>query len=278
MTASQFSSREKKPHRAQASPQLRAIVIRAFELADASGRGLERAWERIRDRRVRADFAAFDRASIDRAAIDRCPRLCAGGTAVRSVASLARASPRFRSPYEIMRTVRAAGFDPLAPPLREGTTYVLRATDFRGILMRVVVDARSGAIRDANRIVPGPGSDAQLGMMSPYESVPDYVPQPYGPPPQFDLPKPATSVPSLPPSSRPPTARNATHTPGASGPPLPRPRPATLAARRSTADVERVDPTPPNPTPPNSVAPAPSAAAAIAAPSKTPPVVPPLND
>jgi len=187
-------------------------------------------------------------------------------------------APGFVPPYEIMRTVRAAGFDPLAPPLREGTTYVLRATDFRGILMRVVVDARSGAIRDANRIVPGPGSDAQLGMMSPYESVPDYVPQPYGPPPQFDLPKPATSVPSLPPSSRPPTARNATHTPGASGPPLPRPRPATLAARKSTADVERVDPTPPNPTPPNSVAPAPSAAAAIAAPSKTPPVVPPLND
>jgi hypothetical protein len=63
----------------------------------------------------------------------------------------------FVPPYEIVRTVRAAGFDPLAPPLREGTTYVLRATDFRGILMRVVVDARTGAIRDANRIVPGPG-------------------------------------------------------------------------------------------------------------------------
>jgi hypothetical protein len=49
----------------------------------------------------------------------------------------------FVPPYEIIRTVRSAGFTPLAPPLRQGTTYVLRAADYRGILMRVVVDARS---------------------------------------------------------------------------------------------------------------------------------------
>jgi len=36
-------------------------------------------------------------------------------------------------PYEILRTLRAAGFQPLAPPLREGTTYVVRALDFRGV-------------------------------------------------------------------------------------------------------------------------------------------------
>src|SRR6202167_1841011 len=64
----------------------------------------------------------------------------------------------FVPPYEIMRTLRSAGFDPLAPPLREGATYVARATDYRGILMRVVLDARTGAIRDANRIVPGPAA------------------------------------------------------------------------------------------------------------------------
>ena len=68
----------------------------------------------------------------------------------------------------------------MAPPLREDATYVLRATDFRGILMRVVIDARTGAIRDANRIVPGPGSDAQLGMMPPYEAAPDDAVPPYG--------------------------------------------------------------------------------------------------
>ncbi|MGB6935932.1 MAG: hypothetical protein WBE14_04320, partial [Xanthobacteraceae bacterium] len=71
-------------------------------------------------------------------------------------------------PYEIARNVRRAGFDPLAPPMREGATYVVRATDFRGILMRVVVDAHSGAIRDVNRIVPGPGSYGQQVGMMPY--------------------------------------------------------------------------------------------------------------
>jgi hypothetical protein len=76
-------------------------------------------------------------------------------------------------PYEILRTVRAAGFDPLAPPLREGTSYVVRAIDFRGVAMRVVVDARSGAIRDANRIVSGPG------LYGPYAPGP-YPPAPYG--------------------------------------------------------------------------------------------------
>ena len=86
----------------------------------------------------------------------------------------------FVPPYEIVRTVRAAGFDPLAPPLREGTTYVLRATDFRGILMRVVVDARTGAIRDANRIVPGPGLN---GGYPPGSYGPGgYGPGGYGPP------------------------------------------------------------------------------------------------
>ena len=71
-----------------------------------------------------------------------------------------------------MRTLRSAGFDPLAPPLREGATYVARATDYRGILMRVVLDARTGAIRDANRIIPGPGSSMQFGALPPYEEAP----------------------------------------------------------------------------------------------------------
>lgn len=60
----------------------------------------------------------------------------------------------FVSPYEIMRTVRSAGFHPVSRPMREGASYVLRATDFRGLLMRIVLDARTGVIRDATRIVP----------------------------------------------------------------------------------------------------------------------------
>jgi hypothetical protein len=88
----------------------------------------------------------------------------------------------FVPPYEIVRTVRAAGFDPLAPPLREGTTYVLRATDFRGILMRVVVDAHTGAIRDANRIVPGPGLYGSAGYPPGSYGPGGYGPGGYNPP------------------------------------------------------------------------------------------------
>jgi hypothetical protein len=145
----------------------------------------------------------------------------------------------FVSPYEIMRTLHSAGFDPLAPPLREGTTYVARANDYRGILMRVVLDARTGAIRDANRIVPGPGnyggpysSDGpgpygqgpygQVGMVAP----------PYGQPADFDDPPPMPAQAAAMPSPlRPP----ATHTAArSSGPPLPRPRPGELATSKST--------------------------------------------
>ena len=79
----------------------------------------------------------------------------------------------FVPPYEILRTLRTAGFQPLAPPLREGTTYVVRALDFRAVAMRVVVDAHSGAIRDANRIVAGPG------LYGPYMPGP-YAPAYYG--------------------------------------------------------------------------------------------------
>ena len=75
--------------------------------------------------------------------------------------------PGFVPPYEIAKIVREAGYDPLTRPRREGSTYIVRATNHRGILMRVVVDARSGAIRAVNRIVPGPASYGVMGMMPP---------------------------------------------------------------------------------------------------------------
>ena len=147
-------------------------------------------------------------------------------------------SPGFVPPYEIVRTVRAAGFDPLAPPLREGATYVLRATDFNGILMRVVVDARTGAIRDANRIVPGPGnygSGGQFGMTAPDDFAPDMLPEPYRLPPEFDAPVTVPSVqPSAPPALQPSPKRHVKH----AATPLPRARPAKLAVPKS-GDVGR---------------------------------------
>jgi hypothetical protein len=147
----------------------------------------------------------------------------------------------FVPPYEILRTVRAAGFDPLAPPLREGTSYVVRAIDFRGVAMRVVVDARSGAIRDANRIVSGPG------LYGPYAPGP-YPPARYGrfAPPRYPGPADEIAVYGRPPyvgASEPLSDQDefpglvpqrSPHSVGVSVVPslvpLPRPRPAGFAA------------------------------------------------
>ncbi len=127
----------------------------------------------------------------------------------------------FVSPYEIVHTLRSAGFDPLSPPLREGTTYVLRATDFRGILMRVVVDARTGAIRDVNRIVPGPGRYGEL-----YGAPPPYDPA------DFDAVVPAPGANDMVPQLVRPAAADP------ASPPLPRPRPAALASRKPADEAK----------------------------------------
>jgi hypothetical protein len=129
----------------------------------------------------------------------------------------------FVSPYEIMRTLRAAGFEPLSPPLREGTTYALRATDFRGVLMHVVVDARTAAIRDATRIVPGPGRYGQ------YYGEPPYGPASYGAP----LAPPTEASIEPPPARSLPPAPRVVPDAAVALPPLPRPRPATLVSRKS---------------------------------------------
>lgn len=191
----------------------------------------------------------------------------------------------FVSPYEIVHTLRTAGFDPLAPPLREGTTYVVRATDYRGILMRVVVDARTGAIRDANRIVPGPGRFGQL-----YDAPPPYDPTGYAPtlpePLEDGIAPPLAAPPTL---MAPPAMRPSTH-PLLGAPPLPRPRPAALAARKADGETQRqLDPK--QDAGPDAAGPSAAAKPGIdpqasdaappappAAPKKPAAVVPPLND
>jgi hypothetical protein len=187
----------------------------------------------------------------------------------------------FVSSYEITRIARSAGFDPLAPPLREGTIYVLRATDYRGILMRVVIDAHTGAIRDANRIVPGPGRYGQFyGVPSLYDPA--------------DLAEPVM-VPSTADMERPLAPHTATRSALPDIPPLPRPRPAALASRkplddgspaakaRPIADPKSVTPEAAPAAKPqiNSeaiTAPPPERPAAPGAPKKSPAIVEPLND
>jgi hypothetical protein len=137
----------------------------------------------------------------------------------------------FMPPYEIARKVRRAGFDPLSPPLREGSIYVVRATDFRGILMRIVIDARSGVIRDASRIVPGPGSYGQQAAMLPYEPLPNETPGlAYGRPADYEAPVPLEDGEMMPP--RAPALHPVTRASVTVTPPLPRPRPSELAARK----------------------------------------------
>jgi hypothetical protein len=149
-------------------------------------------------------------------------------------------APGFMPPYEVTKTVRSAGFEPLAPPLREGTTYVLRATDFRGILMRVVVDAHSGAIRAVNRIVPGPGY-GPIGMMTPpYGEPPAYGELPSAEGPEM-MPDEAALAPPPPLPAPPPSILRLPPHPSVSGPPLPRPRPAELASRDAKPAVKPVD-------------------------------------
>jgi len=226
-----------------------------------------------------------------------------GVTAIAALAALLSASdvvraqappqppPGFVSSYEIVQTLRSAGFDPLAPPLREGTVYVARATDYRGILMRVVLDARTGAIRDANRIVPGPGNysgsygEAYGGA---YGSGP-YGPGPYDQPDEPGAYGRAGMMP--PPDAQPsqsdtPIAPNVTRPViGATFPPLPRPRPREFASRNPVHNAKppaAVDPKPasqPDVTSTATVAPtappAPTAPVAPTAPAaQAPPPVP----
>ncbi len=147
--------------------------------------------------------------------------------------------PGFVPPYEITRIVRSAGFDPLAPPLREGTTYVIRATDFRGILMRVVVDARSGAIRAVNRIVSDAGTYSALGMLPPpYGALAPYTGPPAYAPPEFDLPEIAPSEQAALPAAPAPAAVYPAARSMLWEPPLPRPRPPALAARKAAGDTK----------------------------------------
>jgi hypothetical protein len=165
--------------------------------------------------------------------------------------------PGFITSHEVTRIARSAGFEPVAPPLREGTTYVLRAMDFRGILMRVVVDARSGAIRAVNRIVAGPGFyGPPIGMAAPYG-----YPDGYG---LGMAPGDEIVDPPMPPF----VGRTAVHP--LLAPPLPRPRPHALASPRSVEEAGHADKT-------GAISGSTSAAsAAPVAPSRPMPV--PLND
>jgi hypothetical protein len=132
--------------------------------------------------------------------------------------------------------------------------------DFRGILMRVVVDARSGAIRAVNRIVAGPGFyGPPIGMAAPYGFPDGYG---LGMAPGDEIVVPPT--PPMPPF----VGRTAVHP--IITPPLPRPRPAALASHRPADEMKPAA---------NTVAMPGNAAAVTVAPlAPSRPALVPLND
>ncbi len=158
-------------------------------------------------------------------------------------------------PRAVMGIVHSNGLDPVGRPVREGATYVVRAINRRGLLMRVVVDARSGDIRAVNRIVPGPDGPGPVAMR----------PAPYGPPPEFD-PPPVTpdQYDDMPPARaiRPPVVHAPPRATAFATPPLPRPRPANVVA----------DTPAPAPAPPAEIKPAVPAAAPDSSAKAPPPV------
>lgn len=85
----------------------------------------------------------------------RALTIAVAGAALAAMLSLVAAGAPKREPvteaaapsaYEIIATVRAIGLVPLSEPVRRGPYYVLRATNPRGVEMRVVADAQFGDI------------------------------------------------------------------------------------------------------------------------------------
>jgi hypothetical protein len=250
----------------------------------------------VRDggRSMAARLAAFGTAALSASLGVSLVLLTAAGAAAQAPSSQPRPVTGFVSTYEIMRTVRSAGFDPLVPPLREGTSYVLRATDFRGILMRVVLDARTGAIRDVTRIVP-----ATSGPLMPpsYGPPPAYGSPSYGSPAEFGAPT-GMGPGGAPGQLSQPALPSATAPARPQLPPLPRARPTEQASQKpdtvtgtstpnagatgATTTAAQAGAKPTAKSEATATVPAAAATATIppatpAAPGKAPPV-PPIND
>ena len=227
---------------------------------------------RVRGLALRASPSRFDRGSAARfargaksamagilgaAALPLCclllaavPRHAQSQTSDAMSTAAPAPSPGLVQPFEINKIVRDAGFSPLGLPQREGTTYVLRVIDSREILMRVVVDGRSGAIRAVNRIVAA-RPDGVVVMMPPPAPPPSKAPpnEPLPGPPSGSPPRdapPANAIPadisgspmspkkadlSMPPP--PLTMRPGTYPAPLGAPPLPRPRPSNLTMQKA---------------------------------------------
>jgi len=148
-------------------------------------------------------------------------------------------------PFRIAAIVRAAGFDPLFRPLRQGDTYVLRALDRNELEYRLVIDAYTGRTISINatgeRGAPGPYRGPVYGRVfapndDSYDPRNGYVaPRPL--PPQVRVPQTSKATPTPPPGPNKPTQVATPATPvepnKTTQAPLPRPRPYVMEATSS---------------------------------------------
>jgi hypothetical protein len=103
-------------------------------------------------------------------------------------------------PYEILTIVRSTGLDPLSRPVRQGSTYVLRAIDPYGEEVRVVVGAQRGQILSVRPVVP---VAAPYDVPGPAYGYPPYGDPRYVPAPGYYAPEPQTRYDPRPPAAIP---------------------------------------------------------------------------
>jgi hypothetical protein len=212
--------------------------------------------------------------------------VCTAALALAGAASAQAPAPGYGAlpPFRIAALVRAAGFDPLFRPMRQGDTYVLRALDRNEVEYRLVIDAYTGRTISI-RATGEPGSYARV-----YRGGPAYGPAPmygrvfgpdddrYGPhygaprppPPQLRTPQTSKATPAPAPAPSKPTQLATPEPNKTNETPLPRPRPYVMEATSSIpADAPK---SADKVAEPQNTPPPPSAAAA-----NPPPAAPPAD-
>lgn len=154
-------------------------------------------------------------------------------------------------PYEIASIVRSANLQPISRPWRNGANFMMRATNARGEVVNVLVDAYRGRIL---RIA--------LADMPPVARMPA-DPRGDGATPEYDADGNLLPPRPVPNAQRPPAEHNRTAAVTPVHPPMPRPRPAD-----APTPVTAVKPAPDLPAAPAAAQPAP--AETVPQPTETP--------
>jgi hypothetical protein len=89
--------------------------------------------------------------------------------------------PGTMPPREIMRMLRATGFEPMSRPMRRGPNYVVFAVDNRDREVRIVIGARTGGIVSVAPMQTASQGPPRGGVnMGPYERMPPGYAPPAG--------------------------------------------------------------------------------------------------